>query len=58
MSEPSQDPEAVRRQAAPAPRYVVDPDDPRAPSAEIWELLTPEERAEVVESLPSEFPLD
>jgi Uma2 family endonuclease len=34
----------------------VDPDDPRAPSQEIWDQLSPEERAAVVDSLPSEFP--
>lgn len=37
--------------------YRVDPDDPRAPPQEVWERLTPEERARVVESLPSEFPV-
>ena len=39
----------------PASRWVVDPDDPRAPPAEVWERMTPEERRAVVESLPSEF---
>jgi hypothetical protein len=37
--------------------YRVDPDDPRAPPQDIWERLTPEERARVTESLPSEFPV-
>lgn len=38
-----------------ADSYRVDPDDPRAPPQEVWERLTPEERAHVVDSLPSEF---
>ena len=37
--------------------YRVDPDDPRAPPQEVWDRLTPEERARVIASLPSEFPL-
>jgi hypothetical protein len=37
--------------------YRVDPDDPRAPPQEVWERLTAEERARIVESLPSEFPV-
>jgi hypothetical protein len=37
--------------------YRVDPDDPRAPPQELWERLTPEERARIVASLPSEFPV-
>jgi Uma2 family endonuclease len=37
------------------PSYVVDPDDPRAPPTEIWNLLTESERHAVVEALPSEF---
>ena len=36
--------------------YRVNPDDPRAPPQDIWEQLSPEERARVVDSLPSEFP--
>ena len=40
-----------------APRFVVDPLDPRAPSREIWEQLTEAERRYVVMTLPSEFPL-
>jgi Uma2 family endonuclease len=35
--------------------YVFDPADPRAPSDEQWERMTPEERQRVVEMLPSEF---
>jgi hypothetical protein len=37
--------------------YRVDPDDPRAPPQELWDRLTPEERARIVASLPSEFPV-
>ncbi|NTX50345.1 Uma2 family endonuclease [Myxococcus sp. CA039A] len=37
--------------------YRVNPDDPRAPPQELWEQLTPEERAQIVDSLPSEFPV-
>jgi hypothetical protein len=40
----------------PVVRWIVDPDDPRAPPTEIWERLTPEQRAAVIEALPSEFP--
>ncbi|MBN1205938.1 MAG: Uma2 family endonuclease [Myxococcaceae bacterium] len=40
----------------PAKLYRVDPDDPRAPPQEVWERLTAEERAQIVASLPSEFP--
>src|SRR5262245_5739539 len=37
---------------------MIDPDDPRAPPAEVWERLSPEERRAVVDSLPSDFSLD
>ncbi|HYO68613.1 MAG TPA: Uma2 family endonuclease [Archangium sp.] len=37
--------------------YRIDPDDPRAPSRERWERLSPEERARIVDELPSEFPV-
>jgi Uma2 family endonuclease len=37
-------------------KYVVDSDDPRAPSQEAWDAMTPAERAEVLDSLPSELP--
>ncbi|NVJ26808.1 Uma2 family endonuclease [Myxococcus sp. AM011] len=37
--------------------YRVNPDDPRAPPQELWEQLTPEEQAQVIDSLPSEFPV-
>ena len=40
-----------------APRFVVDPLDPRAPSSEVWEQLTEAERRYVLMTLPSEFPL-
>lgn len=40
-----------------APRFVVDPLDPRAPSREVWEQLTEAERRHVLMTLPSEFPL-
>lgn len=39
-----------------SPRYVVDPTDPRAPSQELWDKMTPQERLEVEANLPSEFP--
>ena len=35
--------------------WTVDPDDPRAPPAEVWERMTERERARVIASLPSEF---
>ncbi len=38
-------------------RYVVDPNDPRAPSAEVWATLTDTERSAIAAALPSEFPL-
>ncbi len=41
--------------AAPA-GYVVDPLDPRAPPAEVWDRMTPEERERVVAMLPIEVP--
>jgi Uma2 family endonuclease len=34
------------------PRYIVDPEDPKAPPQEVWEAMTPEEREQVVASLP------
>lgn len=36
-------------------RWIVDPDDPRAPPQELWDRMSEAEREEVVESLPSEF---
>ena len=41
----------------PASRWIVDPDDPRAPPHEVWVTLSPDERADVLASLPSEFPV-
>jgi hypothetical protein len=35
--------------------YRVDPLDPRAPAQEVWDRLTPEEREQIVMSLPSEI---
>ena len=37
--------------------YRIDPDDPRAPSQEVWDRLTPKERARILDELPSEFPV-
>ncbi|QSQ12492.1 Uma2 family endonuclease [Myxococcus landrumensis] len=37
--------------------YRLDPDDPRAPTQEQWDSLTPAERTRVVDNLPSEFPV-
>jgi Uma2 family endonuclease len=36
--------------------YVLDPADPRAPTASQWEAMGEEDRRRVVDSLPSEFP--
>ncbi|MBN1605600.1 MAG: Uma2 family endonuclease [Polyangiaceae bacterium] len=36
--------------------WTLDPDDPRAPSQEQWDRMSPEQRARVVATLPSEFP--
>jgi Uma2 family endonuclease len=40
------------------PRYRVDPADPRAPSQEVWDSLTDDERARVVAALPPSVPLE
>jgi Uma2 family endonuclease len=37
--------------------YRVDADDPRAPPLELWQQLTPSERARIVAELPSEVDL-
>ena len=37
--------------------WTLDPDDPRAPSQDVWERLSDPERARVVATLPSEFPV-
>jgi Uma2 family endonuclease len=39
------------------PLWTLDPLDPRAPTRETWALLTEAERALVVDSLPSDFPV-
>jgi predicted Fe-S protein YdhL (DUF1289 family) len=36
----------------PVRKWVLDPDDPRAPSVEVWASMTPAERAEVLAALP------
>jgi Uma2 family endonuclease len=36
-------------------RWIVDPDDPRAPPTEIWNAMSEVERRAVVDALPSEF---
>jgi Uma2 family endonuclease len=41
----------------PLGRYVVDPDDPRAPPEDVWNAMTAAEREEVLANLPSEFPV-
>ena len=38
--------------------YVLDRDDPRAPTMEQWDQMSPEERRRVVDTLPAELPLD
>lgn len=38
--------------------YVLDPADPRAPTHEQWEAMTPAERARVVDTLPTSLPLE
>lgn len=40
-----------------APWHVLDPEDPRAPSQAVWDVLTEEERRTIVDGLPSEVPL-
>jgi Uma2 family endonuclease len=42
---------------APAACWTVDPEDPRAPPADVWEAMSPAERRRVVDSLPSELPV-
>jgi Uma2 family endonuclease len=36
--------------------FDIDPDDPRAPSEEVWATLSEDERARLVDALPSEIP--
>ncbi|WP_438023511.1 hypothetical protein [Sorangium sp. So ce233] len=38
--------------------YRIDPEDPRAPSQEMWDRMSPEQRDRVVAMLPSEFTLE
>jgi Uma2 family endonuclease len=38
--------------------YEIDPTDPRAPSLETWESMSPKERERLLTLLPSEFELD
>ncbi|MBI2391258.1 MAG: Uma2 family endonuclease [Deltaproteobacteria bacterium] len=35
-------------------RWVVDPRDPRAPPRDVWESLSPAERAAIIDALPSD----
>ena len=42
--------------ASPSLAYVLDPDDPRAPTQEAWDRMTPRERARVLDALPSTLP--
>lgn len=41
---------------APSAGFQVDPRDPRAPSQEIWDRLSPAERRALIASLPSDIP--
>jgi hypothetical protein len=38
--------------------WIVDPADPRAPPQDVWDRMTPAERAAVVASLPADTPLE
>jgi hypothetical protein len=38
--------------------WFVDPADPRAPPQEVWDRMSEAERERVIESLPSEFPMN
>jgi hypothetical protein len=38
--------------------YVIDPDDPRAPTVEQWAAMSPAERAAVAAALPTDMPWD
>ncbi len=38
--------------------WIVDPADPRAPPQDVWDRMSPEERARVVAALPPEVPLE
>jgi Uma2 family endonuclease len=41
----------------PVASWHVDPEDPRAPPEEVWEQLSQAQRQQVLDSLPSEFPV-
>jgi Uma2 family endonuclease len=43
-------------QSIPAPRYRFDPADPRSPTVEQWEQMSPAEREKVLDMLPIEVP--
>ena len=43
--------------AAPSASWTIDPDDPRAPPAEVWEGMSVAEREGMAAALPSEMPL-
>ena len=43
--------------AEPTAVWSLDPDDPRAPPAAVWDAMSPTERARVLATLPSDFPL-
>jgi Uma2 family endonuclease len=38
--------------------YVLDPNDPRAPTHEQWEAMSVEERARIVDALPTSLPIE
>ncbi|MCU0693330.1 MAG: Uma2 family endonuclease [Polyangiaceae bacterium] len=38
--------------------FRVDPEDPRAPTEEQWDAMTPDQRARVVASLPADVPFE
>jgi Uma2 family endonuclease len=40
-----------------APAWAIDPDDPRAPTDDVWDALSPADRRRIVNDLPSEFPV-
>lgn len=45
-------------QRSPDTGYVIDPEDPRAPPRELWDVMSPEERRRILASLPADMPLD
>jgi len=38
--------------------YVLDPEDPRAPTREQWDAMTPRERDRVIDALPTSLPIE